>query len=245
MRGYIDKSSSGARFSHETIRVVLADDHEIVRVGLRHILSKHPTIEIVAEATTGEEAIALARHHRPDVVLLDIVMPQLNGIEAAKILRSTLPGTRVVILTSYEDAFHVEQALRAGAHGYLTKTMSPEELIEAILAVVTGEQVFSRSILALVQDLDIAHSPASAEQPLVRLTPQESRVLQLIAEGLTTKEIAYRLGISPRTVETHRAHLMEKLRARSIAALVRFALLNADYLSRLGNQEARDLRENL
>jgi len=236
MRRYIEKSAAGTRLSHESIRVVVADDHEVVRVGLRHLLSRHPTIEVVGEAATGEEAIALARHHRPDVVLLDIVMPRCNGIEAAKILRSILPETRVVILTSYEDAFHVEQALRAGAHGYLTKNMRPEELVEAITAVVAGEQVFSPTILAFVQDLDIAHLPGSLEQPLVRLTPQEGRVLQLIAEGLTTKEIAHRLGISPRTVETHRAHLMEKLRARNIAALVRFALLNADYLARLQEQ---------
>ncbi|MCS6965530.1 MAG: response regulator transcription factor [Candidatus Kapabacteria bacterium] len=234
MRQYIDKSASGIRISSEHIRIVIADDHEIVRVGLRHILSKHPNIELVGEAATGEEVIALARHHRPDVVLLDIVMPRVNGIEATRILRSMLPETRIIILTSYEDAFHVEQALRAGAHGYLTKTMQPQELLEAITAVIAGEQVFSPAIIAFVQDMHLAPPFSSAvNQPLVRLTPQESRVLQLIAEGLTTKEIAARLRISPRTVETHRSNLMDKLHARSIATLVRFALLNADYLSKL------------
>lgn len=234
MARYVDKSASGIRFSTETVRIIIADDHEVVRVGLRHILSKYPNFEILGEASTGQEALALARHYRPDVLLTDIVMPSLNGIELTRILRSTLPEIRILILTAYEDAFHVEQALRAGAHGYLTKSMKPEELVEAITAVLAGEQVFSPAIMAFIQDLEIAQLSFSSDEPLVRLTPQESRVLQLIAEGLTTKEIALRLGISPRTVETHRANLMEKLRARNVAALVRFALLNADYLSRLG-----------
>jgi DNA-binding NarL/FixJ family response regulator len=234
MARYVDKSASGIRLSTETVRIIIADDHEVVRVGLRHILSKYPNFEILGEASTGQEALALARHYHPDVLLTDIVMPSLNGIELTRILRSTLPEIRILILTAYEDAFHVEQALRAGAHGYLTKSMKPEELVEAITAVLAGEQVFSPAIMAFIQDLEIAQLSFSSDEPLVRLTPQESRVLQLIAEGLTTKEIALRLGISPRTVETHRANLMEKLRARNVAALVRFALLNADYLSRLG-----------
>jgi two-component system response regulator NreC len=232
MPGYIDKSATGTRISEETLRIVIADDHEIVRVGLRHVLSRYPMFELVGEATNGEEAVALARHYRPDVVLLDIVMPRLNGIEATRILRSTMPELRVIILTSYEDSFHVEQALRAGAHGYLTKNMRPEDLVQAITAVVAGEQVFSPALIAFMQEA-APNLPRTGDQPLVRLTPQESRVLRLIAEGLTTKEIATRLGISPRTVETHRAHLMEKLRARNIAALVRFALLNAEYLATL------------
>ncbi len=228
---YVTKSAQGIRISRDLVRVLIADDHEIVRVGLRHLLSKEPTFEIVGEAGTGEEAIALARHHRPDVVLMDIIMPRLNGIQATRILRSMLPEIRVLILTSYEDAFHVEQALRAGAHGYLTKSMKPEEVIEAIRAAIAGEQVFSPAILAFIQGIEIR--PGTEDHALVHITQQEARVLQLVAEGLTTKEIAFRLGISPRTVETHRSHLMEKLRARSTAALVRFALLNADYLAHL------------
>ncbi|MCS7176200.1 MAG: response regulator transcription factor [Candidatus Kapabacteria bacterium] len=233
MPRYVNKTASGVQISAGTLRLLIADDHEIVRTGLRHVLSKYPMFELAGEASNGEEAVGMARHYRPDVVLLDIVMPRLNGIQATRILRATLPEVRVIILTSYEDAFHVEQALRAGAHGYLTKSMKPEELVEAILSVSAGEQVFSPAILAFVQDLGIPR-PLLGEQDLVKITPQESRVLQLIAEGLTTKEIASRLGISPRTVDTHRAHLMDKLRARSVADLVRFALLNADYLSKIG-----------
>lgn len=239
MRQYVTKSAKGIHLSAEPVRVLIADDHEIVRAGLRHILSKDLGFEVVGEAGTGEEAIALARHYRPDVVLMDLIMPRLNGFEATRILRSTLPELRILILTSYEDALHVEQALRAGAHGYLTKSMKPEELVGAIRAAIAGEQIFSPAIIAFVQDMDIRL--VREDHRLIRITPQEGRILQLIAEGLTTKEIAFRLGISPRTVETHRAHLMEKLHARSVAALVRFALLNADYLGRLsaGSEQAQ------
>jgi two-component system response regulator NreC len=232
MRASVDRSVGGQRTRQERIRLVLADDHEIVRVGLRHLLGRSDRIELVAEARTGEEAVALVRHHRPDVVLLDIVMPQMNGIEAARIIRTAMPSVRVVMLTSYEDSFHIEQALRAGAHGYLTKNMAPEELLEAIEATVAGEQVFSPTILDFLPEVR-QRVLVPGQEPLVRLTAQECRVLRLIAQGMTSKEIAKQLGISPRTVETHRAHLMEKLHVHNVAALVRFALFNMEYLERV------------
>lgn len=206
------------------IRVILADDHEIVRVGLRRFLSFDHNIEIVAEAANGEDAISLATTYEPDIVLLDINMPKVDGIKAAFELRRVLPGLKIVMLSAHEDSFHLEKALRAGANGYLSKEIEVRELLPALTAVMRGERVFSRSILQLIQRNSI--SVEDTNGAAVSLTRREQEILGMVAKGMTSTEIAEKLSISPRTVETHRFNLITKFGVKNTAGLVRFAILN-------------------
>lgn len=212
--------------SSAAIRVLIADDHEITRIGVRRLLSIAPDIEIVAEASSGTQALELARTMRPNVVLLDVMMPNVSGIEAAQRLKAELPDTMVIMLSSYEDEKSIERALYAGADGYLSKEVGSKELVEAIRNVVVGDRVFSRSIIDLLEGKAIESKDG---QPHISLTKREEEIVGLVAKGLTSQDIAKKLFISPRTVETHRARIMDKLGVNNAAGLVRFALLHSTY----------------
>ncbi|MDW8270799.1 MAG: response regulator transcription factor [Bacteroidota bacterium] len=216
----------------ESIRVAIVDDHELVRLGLSRMLATDPTIEVVGEAASGDAVVELVQNRNPDVVLLDILLPRQNGLDAARQLRSHTPVGKpyIIMLTTFEDRHYLEQALAVGADGYLSKDVSRQELIDAIHSVIQGARVFSRSIIALIQG-GRQKQEAYAPPPTVTLTKREQEILELVAQGLTSNEIADRLFISPRTVETHRAHLMEKLGAKNAASLVRYALLHTMYFS--------------
>jgi len=207
------------------VRVLLADDHALVRAGIRALLEGLEEVVVVAEAGNGGEVLELARKHRPDIVLLDISMPGIGGLEASAQLKQELPEVRVVMLSMHANEEYVLQALRAGAVGYMLKDSATAELELALQAVMQGETYLSPPISKQVVEGYVQR--VGAEQPAAdHLTPRQRQVLQLIAEGLSTKEIAYRLELSVKTVETHRAQLMERLQIRDIAGLVKYAIRN-------------------
>ncbi len=205
------------------VRVLLADDHVLVRAGIRALLEDLEGVTVVGEAGNGNEVLELARKHRPDVVLLDISMPGLGGLEASAQLKQEFPEVRVLMLSMHANEEYVLQALRAGAVGYMLKDSATAELELALQAVMEGETYLSPPISRQVVEGYVQR--VGAEQPAAdHLTPRQRQVLQLIAEGLSTKEIAYRLELSVKTVETHRAQLMERLQIRDIAGLVKYAI---------------------
>lgn len=203
--------------------VILADDHALVRAGIRSVLEGFKGVEVVAETGDGLEALRLVRDHEPDVVLLDITMPGLNGLEVAERIRRKGFRTRVLILSMHAAPEYVARALYAGATGYLVKDAAVDELASALDKVFLGRRFLSRAVDAEVVDriLD-AHPTPDAE--LALLTPRQREILQLIAEGDSTREIAERLFVSVKTVETHRAQLMDRLGIHDVAGLVRFAI---------------------
>ncbi|MDX6558549.1 MAG: hypothetical protein QOF72_1598 [Blastocatellia bacterium] len=205
------------------IRVLLADDHKLVRAGIRSLLERLPDLEVVAEASDGREAIRLVEEHEPQIVLMDLAMPELNGIEATKHLTKTFPKVRVLILSIYTDEEHVYQALRAGAAGYLMKGAATEELELAIRTVAEGETYLSPPVSKLVIMEYIRRTNVGLSS-LERLSSRQTQVLKLIAEGKTTKQIALELDISVKTVEAHRSALMKRIGVRDVAGLVRYAV---------------------
>ncbi len=205
------------------IRVLLADDHSLVRSGIRMILETIEGVQIVAETTDGHHALAFVETLRPDVAMLDISMPGLNGIETAARIRSRVPATRVVILSMHAGEDYVSQALRAGAAGYLLKDATPSELEFALRAVARGETYLCPRVSGPVVERSL-RSADDAPSPLDALTPRQREILRLIAEGRSTKEMAGDLGVSIKTVEAHRALLMDRLGIHDVAGLVRFAV---------------------
>lgn len=205
------------------IRVLIADDHGLVRAGIRALLEKQSTMEVVAEASNGREALRLVRQHQPDLVLMDIAMPELNGLEVVRQLVKDSPNVRSIILTMHADEEHVWQALQAGAAGYLVKGGSLAELELAIKSVAQGETYLSPGVSGPVIKEYIRRTGNEAEAT-DSLTPRQREVLQMIAEGKTTKQIALVLSVSVKTVESHRAQLMKRLGVQDIASLVRHAL---------------------
>jgi DNA-binding NarL/FixJ family response regulator len=192
------------------IRVLIVDDHAVVREGLRAFLELQEGLEVVGEAADGEEAIATAGRLRPDVILMDLVMPRLDGVGAMRGLRARLPDARVIVLTSFLDDERLLPAIQAGAAGYLLKDVEPAELARAIRAANAGEAIIDPSVAArLVRAIADGVRPAGEE--LERLTPREREVLELLAQGRSNKRIAFELGISEKTVKTHVGHLFEKL----------------------------------
>jgi DNA-binding NarL/FixJ family response regulator len=210
--------------SKEPIRIVLADDHPIVRAGIRAELERIPGVQIVAEANDGREAIELVHTHGPNVVFMDISMRGLNGLEATSRITRERPGVRVVILSMHQSEEYFWQALKAGAAGYLLKKAATAELANALERVLGGEIYLTKEISnRLVKKLPLQQI-AHHKTPLEKLTDRQREILQLIAEGQTTKAIALILKVSPKTVEYHRAKLMERLNIFDIPGLVRFAL---------------------
>jgi DNA-binding NarL/FixJ family response regulator len=208
-----------------TIRVLLADDQEMIRAGLRLILAAEPDIEVVAEAGDGHDAVAVARRLRPDVTLMDIRMPQLDGIRATRqLLAATPPPTRVVVLTTFDINSYVYEALRAGASGFLLKNAPAEELVHAIRVVASGEGLLDPAVTRRVIE-EFARTPAQVQAPpeLASLTERELEVLHLVARGLANAEIAARLYVSEATVKTHVARMLTKLRLRDRVQAVVYA----------------------
>lgn len=205
------------------VRVLLADDHTLVRAGLRKLLEAMPEVEVVGEASDGLALLALAAQLRPALVLMDIAMPGLNGLEATARLARQSPDIRVLILSMHQNEEYVRQALRHGAAGYLLKDAAPMELDLAIRAVLRGETYLSPAVSRGVVS-DYVQRLRGEETPGTQLTPRQREVLQLVAEGHSTKEIARRLDLSVKTVDTHRSQLMKLLDIHEVAGLVRYAM---------------------
>lgn len=202
------------------IRVLLADDHRVVLQGFRLILSRHPDVEVVGEAFSGKEAVAATIKLQPDVVVMDIAMPEVNGVEATRQILRDAPRTKVVILTMHKDSAYVREALRAGAKGYLLKDSIDGELVAAVRAAARGDAYLSPSVSATV----LEHYGEKVTDPMELITNRERQVLQLLAEGKTSKDVANELKISAYTVDAHRSRIMKKLELRTGRDLVRFAM---------------------
>jgi len=204
------------------IRILLVDDHAVVRQGFKMILSAQPDMEIVGEAGNGREAVELAEQLKPEIVVMDVAMPELNGIEATRRLASSVPHARVVALSMHKDSVYVREILRAGARCYLLKDFVAADLVSAIRAVASGEVYISPAVSNAVLDDYRRH----VTNPIDLLSSREREVLQMLAEGKTNKEIAGVLSLSVYTVDAHRGRIMEKLNVHSINELVRFAVRN-------------------
>jgi DNA-binding NarL/FixJ family response regulator len=212
-------------------RILIADDHDVVRSGLKMLLRSRGEFSIVAEAADGEEAVRLVEKHRPDVAILDISMPKLDGIEATRLMKLNHPSLKVLILTVHEDEEYAVQVLRAGASGYLLKNAGKKEIFDAVRSVISGGRYFSPGISNLIVDGFVKRSadggpggPTERETPPSVLTARETEVLRYIARGYTNREIADALCLSFRTINTHRANLMQKLDIHDTAGLVRHAI---------------------
>ncbi len=205
------------------IRIVLADDHALVRAGIRTLCESLDGVTVVAEAADGNQVLEMVKAHHPDLVLMDIAMKALNGLEATARMTREFPQVRVIILSMHDAEDFVQQALKAGASGYLLKDSAVPELETAITAVMRGEVFLSPQISRLMVQSYMQHAGA-VEGPLGVLTPRQREILQLIAEGHSTKDIGSRLDLSVKTVETHRAQIMERLGIHDLAGLVRFAI---------------------
>lgn len=204
------------------IRILLADDHAMVRQGFRLILGAQPDMEIVGEAGNGREALEMAAKLKPDLVVMDVAMPELNGIEATRRMAETSPRTRVLALSMHKDSVYVREILRAGARGYLLKDSIDKDLVSAVRAVAKGDGYLSPGVSEAV----LSDYRKHVTDPLDLLTSREREVLQMIAEGKTNKEIAQTLELSVYTVDAHRGRIMEKLNLHSTGELVRFAVRN-------------------
>ena len=203
--------------------IVLADDHELVRAGIRSILETFPSVRVEAEAGDGKAALDLARRLQPDVLLLDITLPGLNGLEVADRIRKLGLGTRVLMLSMHSGPEYVARAIQSGAAGYLVKDSAVDELAAALESVLAGRKYLSEALdREVIQGF--LRSGESALEELAVLTPRQREILQLIAEGSSTREIAERLNVSVKTVETHRAQLMSRLGIHDVPGLVRFAI---------------------
>ncbi|HEX4341966.1 MAG TPA: response regulator transcription factor [Verrucomicrobiae bacterium] len=206
------------------IRIVLADDHTLVRAGIRALLEKLPGVEVVGEAGDGREVLTLVKLQQPDVVLMDITMPGLNGLEASARITREFPGVRVIILSMHNNEEYYWRALKAGVTGYLLKKAASTELAAAVQRVMQGEIYLSREISTRLLKKFPGDGIAERKSPLEQLTDRQREILQLIAEGQNTKSIAELLKVSPKTVEYHRKKLMTGLNTHDIPGLVRFAL---------------------
>jgi two-component system, NarL family, response regulator NreC len=207
------------------VRILVADDHAIIRRGLRALLAHDPEFEIVAEACDGLEAVELAGRVRPDVAILDISMPSLNGLEAARRILSALPGTQIVLLTVHADESYLLGALKAGARGYVLKNSAEIEVVEAVRAVSTGKAYFSPKVSRILADEYLRDLQAqNVDDPFDLLTGRERQILQLLAEGQSNKDIANLLNLSPTTVICHRQHIFQKLDFHNVADLILYAI---------------------
>ena len=207
------------------VRILLADDHTMVRQGLRKVLEERPDWEVVAEANNGREAVRLAEQHHPDVAIVDVAMPLLNGIETTRQITKRAPATRVLVLSMHSDEAYVTQILQAGATGYLLKDSADVDLMQAVGAVSVGKSFFSPAIARVMLDDYVRQlADKGITDRYESLSAREREIFQLIAEGKTNKEIAALLSVSPSTVDTHRGHIMEKLDLHSAAEIVLYAV---------------------
>ena len=214
--------------SPKTIRILLADDHEVVRRGLRALLETHPGWEVCGEAADGRAAVALAQKLSPDIVVMDIGMPQLNGFEATRQILERTRGIEVLVLSMHDSEQMVREVIGAGARGYVLKSDAGRDLVAAVEALLRRESFFTPSVALSVRasELKVAGSKRPSLRPAGELTRREREVLQLLAEGRANKVVARVLGISVKTAETHRARIMRKLGMKSLADLVRYAIRN-------------------
>jgi len=204
-----------------TIRIIIADDHAVVAEGLKHVVEAQPDMQVVSLAVDGREAVRQARDLQPDVVLMDLSMPELNGADATRAILERDPKCRVIVLSMYSEREYVRRALKAGAAGYVVKRSAAKEVVDAIRAVHAGQRYLSPRVADVVLD---DYAGDGADDLLAKLSQREREVLQLLAEGHTGAQIAERLSLSQKTVETYRARLVEKLGIRDVAGLVRFAI---------------------
>lgn len=206
------------------IRILIAEDHHMVRAGIRALLEKVGDMAILGEASNGQEAMDMNEALNPDVLIMDIMMPRMNGIQAAEQLRSRKSRTKILLLSMYADEELVYQALQSGVNGYVLKSSVSDELVQAVREVANGRKFLSAPISEIVMENAFKPRPTGDLDPLASLSPREKEILQLIAEEHTSVEIAEFLSISEKTVEKHRANLMEKLHVRNLAGLVRLAV---------------------
>jgi DNA-binding NarL/FixJ family response regulator len=211
-------------------RILLADDHEVVRAGLRALLEEQTGWEVVAEAVDGRDAVEKATKLKPDVVVIDIAMPSLNGLEAVRQIVKSVPNTKVLVLTMYDSDPLIQQVLQAGARGYLLKSDAGRDLVSAIDALRRNKTFFTPKVSQMVLEGYLDKSPKEkepeGEPESLRLTSRQREIVQLLAEGKSSKEVAAVLGLSVKTAETHRANIMRKLDCHSVTELVRYAIRN-------------------
>ena len=207
-----------------TIKIFIADDHRILREGLRSMIEKIRNVDVVGEAGNGREAVRLASEKRPDVVIMDVNMPDLNGIEATRLLLKELPAVKVIALSMYSDKRFVAGMLRAGASGYLLKAGAFEELATAVQTVMAGDIYLSPRVTGVVIEDYVGQLNQEKSAPTKTLSPREREILQLLAEGKSSKDVASLLHVSEKTVHSHRQNIMEKLNLHSIAELTKYAI---------------------
>jgi DNA-binding NarL/FixJ family response regulator len=214
--------------SMSTVRLLVADDHEIVRKGLRVLLEEQPGWKVIAEASDGKEAVKRVNELKPDVTVLDIAMPSLNGLEAARQILKNDAHARILILTMHESDPLIQEVLNAGARGYLLKSDASRDLVTAVEALHRNKTYFSSRVAQMVLDgyLDTKSPPKDGRTKAGRLTPRQREIIQLLAEGKSSKEVAVALGLSVKTAETHRANIMRRLNCHSVTELVRYAVRN-------------------
>lgn len=210
-----------------SVAVYLVDDHAVLRDGLRLLLQMQPDIRVVGEAANGRDAVQGVARSRPDVVILDVIMPELNGIEAARQILADNPAIKIIILSMNSNSEHIFRAFEAGARGYLLKASAGSEVVEAVRAVYAGRRYLSQDISDTVIDEYVRQrKSAEADNPLALLSPRELEVLQLIVEGHSYSDIATRLALSPDTVKTYRSRIMQKLDINDLPGLVKFAIVH-------------------
>jgi DNA-binding NarL/FixJ family response regulator len=208
------------------MRIVVADDHDIIRRGLRQLLMSQSGWEIVAEARTGREAVKLAEQHKPDVVVMDVSMPELNGLEAAQRIHKALPKTEIVILTLHFSDVLLRRIVESGARAYIMKSDADRDLVAAVQAVAKHQPFFTARAADMLSTGYVQPESPNHREGQERLTSREREIVQLLAEGMSSKEAAVSLGISVKTAETHRANIMRKLELHSVSELVRYAVKN-------------------
>jgi DNA-binding NarL/FixJ family response regulator len=207
-----------------SLRLLLADDHTLVRQGLRKLLEEQPEWRVVAEAGDGRDAIRLAEQHKPDVAIIDVALPLLNGVETTRQIARRVPGVRILVLSMYADEAYVTQILKAGATGYLLKDSADVDLLQAVSAVAQGKSFFSPAVARLMLNDYVRHRSDGGLDRYETLSEREREIFQLVAECKTNKDIAAMLFISPSTVETHRARIMDKLDLHSAAEIALYAV---------------------
>jgi len=207
-----------------TTTILIVDDHQIMREGLGTLLEQEKGFQVVGDASNGREAIDMVEKHHPDVVIMDINMPDMNGTEATRRIKKVFPATRIVALSMHSDKHYVIEMLRAGASGYLLKDCSRSDIVNAVRTVARNKSYLGPDITGIIIEDYVRQSQAEASVDLPELTHKEREILQLIAEGKTSKEIAALLDIAPKTVETHRANIMHKLDLHTVAELTKYAI---------------------